>query len=212
MSKKSRRHKKQTMATTKKTVTTTEPEAAPAPTPSLPPPVTELEPEPTQTPDPPTPITPTTVTPPMGVENKQEFDVVEHVYEGAKSAWAFGKGIFVLSPFMGVAEGAATKMLSLTTGVTSLEDADTHIKSTLSNVDKEFIDPAILKLWAALEPIVGKLEEVLMSVLGVVSKKVPMLEGYTKPEAATCAVVVVEAEKVCDEACAPETSKPAVVV
>ena len=204
MSKKSKRNKKHTMATTKKTVTTPEPE--PVSTPSSPPPVTEPGPEPgpepTQTPAPPTST-------PMMVENK-EFDVVEHVYEGAKSVWAFGKGIIVFSPFMGVAEGAATKMLSITTGVSSLEDADKHIKSTLSNVDKEFIDPAILKLWATLGPIVGKSEEVLMSVLGVVSKKVPMLEGYKKPESTTCTVV--EVEKVCDEAFAPETSKPAVVV
>ena len=152
----------------------------------------------------PTPAAPVTMEP---TEEKPEFDVVENVYEGAKSVWAFGKGIIVFKPFMGVAEGAATKVLSLTTGISSLEDADKQIKSTLSGVDKEFIDPAILKLWSVLEPIIGKGDEVLKSVLGVVSKKVPMLEGE-KAEKTTPVVVI---KKESEEALAPETSTPAVI-
>lgn len=149
----------------------------------------------------PTPA-PVVSTPPK--EDTPKFDVVENVYEGAKSVWAFGKGIIVFKPFMGVAEGAATKVLSVTTGISTLEDADKHIKSTLSGVDKDFIDPAILKLWSVLEPIVGKGDEVLKTVLGVVSKKVPMIEGKT-PE------VSVEVKKESEEAIAPETSTPAVI-
>lgn len=129
-------------------------------------------------------------------ENKSKFDVVDNIYEGAKSVWAFGKCIIVFKPFMGVAEGAATKVLSITTGISSLEDADKHIKTTLSGLDQEFIDPAILRLWSVLEPVIGKGDEVLKTVLTVVSKKVPMLKG--------------EKTKECDEASAPEISKPCV--
>jgi uncharacterized membrane protein len=110
-------------------------------------------------------------------ENKPHFDVVENVYEGAKSVWSFGKGIIIFKPFMGVAEGAATKMLSMTTGVCTLEDADKRIKSTLIGVDEEYIDPAILKLWSVLEPIVGKGDEVFKSVLSFGSKKASMIKG-----------------------------------
>jgi hypothetical protein len=157
----------------------------------------------------PTPAAPVTMEPTE--ETSPEFDVVENVYEGAKSVWAFGKGIIVFSPFMGVAEGAATKVLSLTTGIASLEDADKHIKSTLSGVDKEFIDPAILKLWSVLEPIIGKGDEVLKGVLGVVSKKVPMLESESTEPTTTATTPVVVSKKESEEAVAPETSTPAVI-
>ncbi len=145
---------------------------------------------------------------PAPVDDKPKFDVVENVYEGAKSAWAFGKGIIVFKPFMGVAEGAATKVLSITTGISSLEDADKQIKSTLSGVDKEFIDPAILKLWSTLEPIIGKGDEVLKTVLGFVTTKVPLLKAEEEEKTETPAV---EIKKQSDEALAPETSTPAVV-
>ncbi len=159
--------------------------------------VKETTPEPEPVPAPPVPVTP--------VEETPKFDVIENVYEGAKSVWSFGKNIIVFKPFMGVAEGAATKVLSLTTGIGSLAEADTNIKSTLSGVDKDFIDPAILKLWEVLEPIVGKGDEVLKTVLGVVSKKVPMLEGAKKTETS------VEVKKESPEAISPETSTPAVI-
>ena len=133
-----------------------------------------------------------------------KFDVIENVYEGAKSVWAFGKNIIVFKPFMGVAEGAAAKVLSIAAGVETLEEADKNIKSTLSGVDKDFIDPAILKLWEVLEPIVGKGDEVLKTVVGVVSKKVPMLAGE-KTETKE------EMKKESPEAVAPETSTPAVI-
>jgi hypothetical protein len=139
-------------------------------------------------------------------DSKPKFDVVENVYEGAKSIWAFGKGIIVFKPFMGVAEGAATKVLGMTTGVSSLEDADKHIKSTLAGVDQEFIDPAILKLWSMIEPIIGKGDEVFKMVFETVVKKVPMLEGDKSSEAAAPPSVVKESE----EATSPETSTPAV--
>lgn len=152
------------------------------------------------------PVKETTPEPTVTVEETEtsKFDVIENVYEGAKSVWAFGKNIIVFKPFMGVAEGAAAKVLSIAAGVETLEEADKNIKSTLSGVDKDFIDPAILKLWEVLEPIVGKGDEVLKTVLGVVSKKVPMLEGG-KTETTE------EMTKESPEAVAPETSTPAVI-
>ena len=133
-----------------------------------------------------------------------KFDVVENVYEGAKSVWAFGKGIIIFKPFMGVAEGTAAKVLSVTAGVSSLEDADKHIKDTLAGVDAEFIDPAIIKVWSVLEPVIGKGEDVLKSVLGVVGKKSPMLEV----EKTANHVVMVDTKLPSEEATAPETSTP----
>jgi len=138
-------------------------------------------------------------------EDKPKFDVIENVYEGAKTVWAFGKGIIVFKPFMGVAEGAATKVLSMTAGVSSLGDADKHIKSTLAGVDQDFIDPAILKLWSVLEPIVGKGDEILKALLATLGKKAPMIEPEKKVEVASKMEKMESAE-----ADSPETSTPAV--
>ncbi len=142
---------------------------------------------------------------PSTTESKPKFDVIENVYEGAKSVWTFGKGIIVFKPFMGVAEGAAAKVLGVATGVSSLEDADKHIKSTLAGVDQEFIDPAILKLWSMIEPIVGKGDEIFKAIFETVAKKVPMIEGEKKESSTS---VKTESE----EATAPETSTPAVTI
>jgi hypothetical protein len=219
-----KKHRKRTMASKQKTETTyAAAVAAPAPTPT---PVVE-EPEPIKV-DTPTPVpapTPEHVEsetvesePTPTEETKPHFDVVENVYEGAKSVWSFGKGIIIFKPFMGVAEDAATKMLSITTGVSSLEDADKHIKSTLSGVDVEFIDPAILKLWSVLEPIVGKGDEVLKSILSIGSKKIPMIKGKeeqkeetTAPEEEIVKLSTIESKKESEEATSPETSTPAVI-
>mmetsp|Transcript_4068 Transcript_4068/g.5906 ORF Transcript_4068/g.5906 Transcript_4068/m.5906 type:complete len:346 (+) Transcript_4068:357-1394(+) len=180
--------------------TITEPTPTPAPA------VVEKEitPESESEPVPPTPE------PETPVEETPKFDVVEHVYEGAKSAWAFGKGIIVFKPFMGVAEGAATKVLSITTGISTLEDADKQIKCTLAGVDKEFIDPAILKLWSALEPVIGKGDEVLKTVLGFVTTKVPLLKAKEEVVTETPSPAV-EVKKQSDEVVAPEITTPAVV-
>jgi hypothetical protein len=161
----------------------------------------------------PTPTPVETVPEPTSEESTPEFDVVDHVYEGAKSVWSFGKGIIVFKPFMGVAEGVATKVLSITTGVSSLEDADKGIKCALSGVDKEFIDPAILQLWSLLEPIIGKGDDVLKTVMGFVSKDTPLLEAEEETVAAeeTIPEPKLASKEESEEAIAPETSTPAVI-
>lgn len=72
---------------------------------------------------------------------------------------------------MGITESVAVKALELTTGVSSLESADEHIKGHLSGVDKDFIDPAILKVWSLVCPIVDKSEEVVNQIVGRFAKK-----------------------------------------
>lgn len=112
-------------------------------------------------------------------DDSRHFDVVEHVYEGVKSAWAFGKGVVVFKPFMGVAENVAVKVLSVATGVNSLEDVDKNVKPHLKGIDKDFIDPAILKIWSLIEPIVGKSEDVARSMIALVHKQ-SMIEEKNK--------------------------------
>ena len=139
-------------------------------------------------------------TPEPSTTETAHFDVVDHVYEGVKSAWATGKNIAIFKPFMGVAEGVATKLLSVATGVDSLNAADQNIKPHVHGIDTAFIDPAIVKLWSLLEPILGKGDEVIKGVIGFVHR--PAIKDGAKVEPLT---------KVSSEVVDPETSTPPAV-
>eukprot|EP01084_Bolivina_argentea_P222231 376197_1 len=82
---------------------------------------------------------------------------------------------------MGIAENVAVKVLSVATGVNSLDDVDKNVKPHLKGIDKEFIDPAILKIWSLIEPIVGKSEDVARSMIALVHKQ-SMIEKTNKTE------------------------------
>jgi len=133
--------------------------------------------DPTATPETPKVAEPeVTIPAPTTTASKDpNFDVIENVYGGAKAAWSFGKGIILFRPFMGLAEDAATKVLSMTTGAESLEAVDKEIIHHLSSVDKEFVDPAILKLCSVISPIIGKGDDIIKSMVGIFMK--PALGG-----------------------------------
>ena len=105
-------------------------------------------------------------------DESQHFDVVDHVYEGAKSIWAKGKDVSVfnvafLKPFLGVAENVATKVLSVATGTDSLDSVDKNIKPRLKDLDYGLVDPALVKLWKILEPIVGKGDQMFKGMVNM---------------------------------------------
>lgn len=113
------------------------------------------------------------------------YDVVDHVYEGAKCAWAMGKdvsifNIAILKPFMGAAEGVATKILSVAAGVDSLDTVDKNIKPHLKGIDHDLLDPAILKLWNILGPILGKGDEIVKGMVDMVKKKNPLIQNKSE--------------------------------
>lgn len=112
------------------------------------------------------------------------FDALDHVYEGAKSAWTFGKNIAIVKPFFGIAETVAVKVIQVATGVESLDDVDKNIKPHVSGIDKDLLDPAILAVLKFLEPIIGKGSEVVSGMVGLVHK-VPLVKNnpeVTSPE------------------------------
>lgn len=107
------------------------------------------------------------------------FDTLDHVYEGVKSAWAFGKNIGIVKPFLGMAESVAVKVIQITTGVESLDALDQNLKPHVSGLDKDLLDPAILAVIKFLEPILGKGSEVVGGMVNLVHK-VPLIK--TDPE------------------------------
>lgn len=130
----------------------------------------------TDTTDAPTSYASVTADPPTPASDEsQHFDVVDHVYEGAKSIWAKGKDVSVfnvafLKPFLGVAENVATKVLSVATGTDSLDSVDKNIKPRLKDFDYGLVDPALVKLWKFLEPIVGKGDQMFKGLVNMVHK------------------------------------------
>lgn len=82
-------------------------------------------------------------------------DAAEKVYETAKNVWSWGKGVVVLSPFLGLAENVAGKVVSVATGST-LKDIDDGIQKGLGFVDEKYLNPAIEKLAAVLLGTVTK--------------------------------------------------------
>ena len=128
--------------------------------------------------------------------------MIEHVYEGAKTAWGIGKDFVVFKPFMGLAEGVASRVVFVTTGVESLELMDKSIIPHIKGIDTDILDPAIEKLLAVLSPIIGKGEEVVKTVIGIVHK--PAIKETAEEETA------IPTPKVSSEVVSPETSTPAV--
>lgn len=115
------------------------------------------------------------------------FDTLDHVYEGAKSAWAFGKNIGIVKPFLGMAETVAVKVIQITTGVESLDALDKNLKPHVTGLDKDLLDPAILAVIKFLEPILGKGSEVVGGMANLVHK-VPLIKNnpeVTSPESFT---------------------------
>jgi hypothetical protein len=100
-------------------------------------------------------------------EESQHFDMADKVYEGAKSAWAFGKGFGILKPFMNLAEGTAIKVIAIVTGVENYETVDRNLKPHVVGIDREFLDPAIVKILELVTPLVCKGDELVKSMIGV---------------------------------------------
>lgn len=58
-------------------------------------------------------------------DETMHIDAAEKVYDTAKGVWAWGKGIVIFSPFMGIAEGMVGKFAEI--AGTTLEELDGHV-------------------------------------------------------------------------------------
>jgi len=117
--------------------------------------------------------TPTTVpapkkelkTPPPTTTTTEELhpDAATHVYEHAKGIWAWGKGVPVVSTFLGVTEVVAGKVVQA--AGTNLEEIDGTIKPQLANLDTGVLNPAIATLVGVLLSAAGKTEETVKPII-----------------------------------------------
>jgi len=147
-------------------------------------------------------------TPTTTEEEHPHFHVVDQVYEGAKTAWSATKSFPIFTPFLGLAEGVTTKVISIAGAGSSLQEVDEKLKPHLTGIDSDLLDPAIEKIVGLVIGVVGKGDEIFKSLLAVVIKpKGPAIaDGDADADATSVAV-----KETSSEVSAPETSTPAVV-
>jgi len=93
-------------------------------------------------------------------EESNKYDVGQHVYEHAKKAWGFGKGLPVVSFFLGTTEAVAGKVLEVGAGK-KLADVDQEIvKPGFTGLDNMILNPTIKKVLDIVLPVFGKAEDI----------------------------------------------------
>lgn len=90
-------------------------------------------------------------------------DAASHLYEGIKGAWAWGKTLPVVSPFMGISEAIASKVIGV--AGTDFEEIDTQLKPKLSEFDVGILNPTLEKIIATLLGAVGKSEDFIKPLI-----------------------------------------------
>jgi hypothetical protein len=75
----------------------------------------------------------------------------EKTYDAVKGVWGWGKGLMIVSPFLRIAEGIASKAVAL--AGSSLEDVDSTVMDSLHALDDR-LNPAIATLVDFVKPIV----------------------------------------------------------
>lgn len=114
-------------------------------------------------------------------EAPTHVDAAEKVYDTAKSVWSWGKGVVVISPFLGLAEAVAGKAVSMTGS--SLETLDGEVVKQLHGLDDSLLNPAIEKIASILLGVAGKSEDVLKPVLMAMLKPLGLIkETASNPE------------------------------
>lgn len=124
------------------------------------------------------------------MSDENHFDVAEHVYEGAKGVWAWGKGVAIFKPFLGIAEAVAGKVAGVVG--TSLEDIDGTIKPKLHEFDDGILNPSIAKIVEIILSTASKGDETLRPIIEAILKPLGIIKiedgeaevapEYKKPE------------------------------
>lgn len=138
----------------------------------------------------------TTTTSPAGkklfsTEAPTHVDAAEHVYDSAKGIWAWGKGVMVVKPFLGIAEGVAGKFVSLTGS--SLESLDGAVIDQLHGLDDKVLNPAIQAIVGTILQAASKSEDILKPIIFAILKPLGLIKDEAEnPELTTVKGVTVQ--------------------
>lgn len=124
-------------------------------------------------------------------EAPQHVDAAEKVYDTAKGVWAWGKGVGIIKPFLGIAEQIAGKAVGATGN--TLEGIDGMVIDQLHGLDDNLLNPAIATLVGILLGAASKSEEVLMPILLPMLKQLKLIKFSAEtPEVTPDTAVAVE--------------------
>ena len=110
----------------------------------------------------------------MTSENNN-IDVATHVYDSAKGVWGWGKGVFFVGPFLGLAEGVAGTVVSVVGK--NLGDIDKGVAVKLHQVDDGILNPTIN---AVLNLVIGasdKTQDMLKPIIDTLLKPLGLIKN-----------------------------------
>jgi hypothetical protein len=107
-------------------------------------------------------------------ETTMHVDPAEKAYDGAKAAWAWGKGVFFMKPFLGIAEATAGKFVTM--AGSSLEDIDHAIMPRLQEWDDSLLNPALQALVGTILGAMKKSEDIFKPVVFAILKPIGLIK------------------------------------
>ena len=108
------------------------------------------------------------------------MDAAETVYETAKGVWAWGKGVPVVSTFLGISETVAGKAVGL--AGTNLGEIDGTIKPHLEKLDSGVLNPAIEAVVKIVLQTAGKTEDIVKPIIITLLTPLGMIKKDETPE------------------------------
>jgi hypothetical protein len=119
-------------------------------------------------------------------ETTMHVDPAEKAYDAAKGVWAWGKGVFVMKHFLGIAEGLASKVVGMTGS--TLEDLDHAIMPRLQDWDDSLLNPVLQAVVGTILGAAKKSEEFFKPVIFAILKPIGLIkedESSSEPELTT---------------------------
>lgn len=111
-------------------------------------------------------------------------DPAEKVYNAAKGIWSWGKGIMIVSPFLGLAEGVAGKVVGM--AGSDLPAVDGTVKDQLASLDNQVLNPAIAKIVQVLLGAAHKTEDTFKPIIEALLKPLGLIKNEAEtPEMTT---------------------------
>lgn len=103
-------------------------------------------------------------------------DIATHVYDSAKGVWGWGKGIFFISPFLGLAEGVTGTVISV--AGKNLGDLDNGVSGKLHQVDDRILNPTINAILGLIIGASDKTQETLKPLVDAILKPLGMIKEH----------------------------------
>ena len=123
-------------------------------------------------------------------EAPQHLDAAEKVYDTVKNVWGWGKGVGIINPFLGIAEGVAGHVAGMSGN--TLEAVDGLVMDKLHGLDDNVLNPAIATVVGILLNVAGKSEDALKPLIITLLKPLGLIKDTAEnPELTTIPGVTV---------------------